>query len=124
MKNAVAYFLVLFYAIAMFKPVLPVLKDFLAHTFTPKLHIVSVHNEKGSKHVHYETAQTATTDTDESKAANKFSSPVSEHVTTTAIVLLTPVVIKKNFFPSNPQFVSVPEINIVAPPPKCTIFFI
>ncbi len=122
MKNAVAYFLCLFYAVAMLKPVLPVLKDFLAHTFTPELHIATVHNENGSKHVHYEIAATATKDADESKNIYKFSDPVSEHVNAMAIVLPAPFTIEDAYLFSYKQDACTSEKNIVVPPPRCNFF--
>jgi hypothetical protein len=54
MKKEFATFLLLCYALVLFKPVLPVLADAFAHVFMEERHMATVHFENGRYHLHLE----------------------------------------------------------------------
>lgn len=78
MKSASAYYLILLYTVAVCKPFLPLVNDFLAHTFWNAAHVEAVHHTHGSNHVHYELKEAAKQEKQDTKA-NKISEPVAVH---------------------------------------------
>ncbi len=54
MKKVLAYILLFSYTTMLFKPVLPSISDFIAHTFWYSRHMATVHYEHGKYHVHYQ----------------------------------------------------------------------
>lgn len=79
MKSAAAYYLILLYAVAVCKPFLPVVSDFLAHTFWNAEHIEAVHHTHGANHVHYELKEAAKQEK-ESTTSHAVSEPVPVHI--------------------------------------------
>lgn len=81
MKSTAAHYLLLIYFIAMCKPVLPLINDFLAHTFWKTEHIVRVHHKNGKDHLHYELKKVSDQNNDDSNSpAPKTSESVSVHI--------------------------------------------
>lgn len=81
MKPTVAYYLLLLYTIAACKPVLPLIKDAVAHAFWNVDHLASVHQHDGNHHVHSEINKASTQDGEEQNTpTSKASEPVSLHV--------------------------------------------
>lgn len=80
-KTIVLYILLLTYATNLVKPVLPYIKDAVAHIFWYTDHLSSVHYENGKYHVHLEALREAKK-TDNSKATvpGKAQQIVSEHM--------------------------------------------
>jgi DNA repair photolyase len=58
MKAAIAYYLMLLYITVMFKPLIPIVKDTIAHTFAEAIHIATVHAIYGSNHLQKEISET------------------------------------------------------------------
>ena len=46
-------------ALSLFKPVMPLVVDGLAHAFWGSVHIATVHKHQGKEHVHYEVKKMA-----------------------------------------------------------------
>jgi hypothetical protein len=59
MKSVSAYYLLLLYTVAICRPVIPLLNDYLAHAFWNAEHLVTVHQHQGTNHVHYELKEAA-----------------------------------------------------------------
>ena len=57
-KWATAYYLLLLYATVALKPALPLISDFLSHTFAETQHIATVHAHHGEHHLEHEMAET------------------------------------------------------------------
>ena len=71
----------LIYITAMCKPVLPLVNDFLSHTFWKTEHIAIVHYENGKNHLHYELKKVNDQNNNDSNSpAPKSSESVSVHV--------------------------------------------
>lgn len=83
MKRAAAYYLLLFYTVALFKPVIPIVSDVLAHQFNKVNHVLQVHQHKGAYHLHQELKETsAGNDETSDNKVLKISEPVSIHIIT------------------------------------------
>ena len=81
MKTTAAHYLLLIYITAMCKPVLPLVNDFIAHTFWKTEHIISVHHENGKDHLHYELKKVSDQNNEDANSpAPKFSECVSIHI--------------------------------------------
>jgi hypothetical protein len=120
MKQLIAYYLIFFYAAALLKPVLPLVKDFIAHTFTQEYHIATVHQHDGSKHVHKEIAETTKQSQNEEKAPKiNTSEPVSVHLFSTQAESCFPLFTDSDI--THSLFLSAltrPVLDKVVPPPR------
>ena len=56
MKATIAYYFLLLYASALFRPAFPLVSDAMSHTFCEAVHISSVHMVYGSQHMQKEVA--------------------------------------------------------------------
>lgn len=56
MKATIAYYFLLLYASALFRPAFPLVSDAVSHTFCEAVHISSVHMVYGSQHMQKEVA--------------------------------------------------------------------
>ncbi len=65
------------YALFMLKPALPVISDFLAHTFYKEIHLKIVHRLNGKEHVHYELCKLSK-EGEKQKATGKWKADTSE----------------------------------------------
>lgn len=59
MRVPIAYYMMLLYFTVMFKPLIPIVKDTIAHTFAEAIHIATVHAIYGSNHLQKELADTS-----------------------------------------------------------------
>lgn len=57
--KALVMMLFFIYALGLIKPVLPLIKDVLAHTFFKTSHMAAVHYENGRYHLHMELSEEA-----------------------------------------------------------------
>lgn len=118
MKFTVAYYLLLFYAAAMLKPVMPLISDFLAHRFAHEHHMATVHHHHGENHVHEELAAAADEQDEKQQPKQKMPDPVSVH---------TLVINNFEFYTWLPASeynidpcpeISKPLLQIIIPPPR------
>ena len=83
MKSATAYYLLLFYIVAVCKPVLPLLGDAYAHEFHEAEHISTIHLVFGQHHASKEfNAATGSDDAASNSSSGKSAEPVSIHIIT------------------------------------------
>ena len=84
MRAPIAYYMMILYFTVMFKPLIPIVKDVLSHTFSEAIHIATVHAIYGSNHLQKELADT-NSDNANSKHQNNVSGEdqVQVHVSTT-----------------------------------------
>jgi hypothetical protein len=83
MKVPIAYYLVLLYATVMFKPLIPIVRDTLSHTFSEAIHLATIHAIYGTNHLEKELSD-STPDNINSKHQNNINTedPVPAHVLT------------------------------------------
>jgi hypothetical protein len=80
-KLTVAYYFLLLYTIAACKPVLPMIKDVVAHAFWNAKHVATVHQHDGGHHVHTEISKAAAEEQEKKDTStSKASDPVSIHI--------------------------------------------
>jgi len=70
MRAPIAYYMILLYFTVMFKPLLPIVRDLISHTFAEAIHVATVHAMYGNNHLQKELAQT-----DDSNSNNKHQGP-------------------------------------------------
>jgi hypothetical protein len=78
MKHPLAYYLLLLYTLAVFKPLLPAVRDGLAHVFWEHQHLNVVHHQHGTNHLDAELKEAAQDTTDSTTLKN--TEPVSLHL--------------------------------------------
>ena len=120
MKIALAYYLLFFYAVALFKPVLPFASDFLAHSFSPQKHLQTVHRDHGAEHVHFEVAKASNDAQHEQNAPRTtFAEPVSVHLLSADESYALPFsALRKRTFPFFISAFTSQFVGVDIPPPK------
>ena len=82
MRSAIAYYMMILYATVMFKPLIPIVKDKLSHTFAEAIHIATVHAIYGADHLQKDVDQTSS-DTANGKHQNSNNEDQAQvHVST------------------------------------------
>jgi hypothetical protein len=119
MKSAAAYYLLLFYAIALLKPVIPFVTDFFSHTFALEQHLSNVHHHDGTSHVHKEIAEGVSQPQDEQKTPSGTFDPVSVHVIAAENYSFHAanedrVILTQRMF----TYFPTPCMRVISPPPK------
>jgi hypothetical protein len=118
-KKVLIMMLLFIYAFGLIKPVLPLVKDVLAHTFFKKSHMATVHYENGRYHLHMELSDEA--QKNESKQNPSFSDNevLVSHIKSDELGL-------QHFFKTiseiNSPYINVStDVNIPMPllPPEC-----
>jgi hypothetical protein len=118
LKSASAYYLLLIYIAAMCKPVLPVVKDVLAHAFWQESHTATVHQKSGEDHVHQEVKDMEGNHTDDSGVPAKFTEPVSVHLLMQYCCnFFYSFAVTDNRLQRVCSF-TAPILNVIIPPPK------
>ena len=107
------------YAFGLIKPVLPLVKDLLAHTFFKTSHMAEVHYENGRYHLHMELNEEA--QKNESKQSTSFSNNdvLASHLKSEELILQP---FFKTISEINSPYVNVSsDVNIPTPllPPEC-----
>lgn len=118
MKTIVAYYFIIFYSVAVCKPVLPLITDYLGHTLWHQKHINTVHHDNGDNHVHYELVGTQE-DKKENYSTNvKSSDPVSVHLASESNTLLPCLLFTTPRPTLRDRGVPFPYIDQLLPPPR------
>ena len=68
-NRAIIFMMLMVYSFGLIKPSLPLIKDFVAHTFFEASHKATVHYEHGRYHIHLELSE-------EAQKSNSTKSPV------------------------------------------------
>jgi hypothetical protein len=74
-------FVLVCYILLLFKPILPIISDAIAHTFYEKQHILLVHEVHGRFHIHQELANVSHQSDNEKSNELKYQSEEYLHVT-------------------------------------------
>ncbi len=98
MKNLLLHIILFSYAIVMFKPAFPYLKDAVNHLIFYKQHMATVHFENGKYHVHAEVTKNAKEDnSNKSLPSSKKENTSTDHIVFTQKIneLTTAIILKK-----------------------------
>jgi hypothetical protein len=119
-KNIVAFYLLIFYLLAVCKPVLPIAFDSLAHFFWKAHHISTVHHHLGKNHTEKQVASAAhheENDANPSKA--KIAEPVSTHVVIENYYIILQTSIAPLAYTSKVYRETSAFLEKYYPPPRC-----
>jgi hypothetical protein len=109
----------LFYTLAMCKPVLPIVSDDLAHIFWKAKHLATVHHHHGDHHAEHEIAEAEQEESaGKQPATTKVSEPVSVHIVIEILYSIPQLTIRKLNFAVNSCDVSALSLDKFYPPPK------
>lgn len=119
MRNTIAYYLLILYSLAVFKPVLPILKDEIAHFFLESYHIATVHQHHGDHHTEAEIAHSAHEDeNDKTPATTKGSEPVSQHIVVNGSFAIQPSFSQLQLYGTNQYTIACLWLDKKYPPPR------
>jgi hypothetical protein len=103
----------------MCKPILPLVRDELAHIFWKAKHLATVHHHHGAHHAEEEVAEAEHEEnTDKQPARTKISEPVSVHIVVETLYAISQPTIHKQKFAVNIYNVSTVSLDKYYPPPK------
>jgi hypothetical protein len=118
-KTTAAYYFLLFYTLALCKPILPLLQDELAHVFWKAQHLATVHHHHGDHHAEIEVAVAGKEENgDRQPPTTKTSEPVSVHIVIELLYGFSQVTIHKQQFALTICNVSTISLDKYYPPPK------
>lgn len=118
MKSASAYYLLLFYITAMFKPLLPAVKDMMAHLFWKEQHINTIHHEHGKDHLHHELTDADNKNEADHNLPTLFSEPVSVHMLFRSTFDFSVILNNQKEYPQVSFLLTNPGVETNIPPPK------
>src|SRR5580700_3010857 len=102
MKKFTAVLLFVCYAMALIRPITPVIGDMLAHTFWRAQHMATVHFENGQYHVHYALQAAAKEDYGNKKPSSvKADETLDTHIVVNNEITLAIDQTRLNFCPYN-----------------------
>ena len=103
----------------MCKPVLPIVKDTVAHILWKAEHLAAVHQHNGNEHVHHEIAK-ATNEDENSQmpGTSKPADPVAAHIAWQSYFSLSPLELQKEKYGTKTFMFSSLSLNKLYPPPK------
>jgi hypothetical protein len=118
-KTTAAFCTLIFYTLAMCKPLLPVIKDEIAHIFWKAHHIATVHHHDGEHHTEEEVATATHEDeSDTHPSTTKLADPVSVHLAAQRDYDLLPPSITEQKFGAGIYKLSTLSLSKHYPPPK------
>jgi hypothetical protein len=118
-KTKPAFYLLIFYTLAMCKPVLPLVQDELAHIFWKAQHIATVHHYHGDHHAEVEIAEAAhEEENNKLPATSKTPEPVSIHITSPIVYNIQQPILQKEKYSIITSNVSTVSLDKHYPPPK------
>lgn len=117
MRAAVAYYMMILYFTVMFKPLIPIIKDKLSHTFAEAIHIATVHAIYGTNHLQKEVDQT-TSDATNGKHQNSNNEDAVYVSANECEFDFCNAMIRENCFTYNPTGIVSGFISRQSPPPK------
>lgn len=122
MKKQLAILLLLCYTLVWLRPLVPVVSNWLAHTFWLSEHITTVHYENGHYHVHYELKEISEDtkgDLPLSSSSKQIDETIQTHLFNSPhrLIIADPSSELYSFLPSEKlQAVFIP---VNSPPPWC-----
>ncbi len=82
MRAAIAYYMILLYFTVMFKPLIPIVKDKLSHTFAEAIHLATVHAVYGANHLQKEVDQSSSDNANDKHQNSNNEDQAQVHVAT------------------------------------------
>ena len=120
MKQLLLHIILFSYAIVMFKPAFPYLKDAVNHLVFYKQHMATVHFENGKYHVHTEVAKNAAED----NSTKNIPTSKKENTATDHVFFINKInedyiikICKKYILPAN-NFLPEEDVENNYPPPR------
>lgn len=107
------------YIVGLIKPTLPVVKDFIAHTFFEASHMATIHYENGRYHLHLELSEEAKTSNTQQGSTFSDNEALFSHLKNDELVFhfYTQTISEINSLYSNvPTDVTIPTPLL---PPEC-----
>lgn len=117
MRAAVAYYMMILYFTVMFKPLIPIIKDKLSHTFAEAIHIATVHAIYGTNHLQKEVDQTSS-DAANGKHQNSNNEDPLHVLANECKFYFCNAMVRENYFICNPTVIISGFISRHSPPPK------
>ncbi len=119
MRAAIAYYMMILYCTVMFKPLIPIVKDKIAHTFAEAIHIATVHAVYGTNHLQKEVDQTSSDSANGKHQSSNTEDQVQVHVSANECKIdLKNVITFQNYFRQNHPGILTGFISKHSPPPK------
>ena len=119
MRAPIAYYMIILYCTVMFKPLIPIVKDMLAHTFAEAIHIATVHAIYGANHLQKEVDQTGSDNTGNKHQSSNTEDQVQVHVSANVCKYNFGNMITSNKFPFYKYCEIIPGfVSKHSPPPK------
>ncbi len=118
MRDTIAYFLLLLYAVVLCKPVLPLLQDAVAHIIWQADHLATVHQNGNDNHAVDEMAHAA--HEEESKTVPSSTKDTEPFCVFLVVDHSFPIIIipEPQFFGAKSYSLSSPFLDKMYPPPK------
>lgn len=116
MMGKLSKFILFFYVLSLLRPAVPMVADFVAHTFYEQEHIMQVHEVRGQFHIHDDIAKNLSHSDQEKGTAASVDMVEYCHAAVVSLSPLHPVVISRVYVPAFPVFSSV-RGDILSPPP-------
>jgi DNA repair photolyase len=82
MRAAIAYYMGILYFTVMFKPLIPIVKDKLSHTFAEAIHLATVHAVYGANHLQKEVDQSSSDNANDKHQNSNNEDQAQVHVST------------------------------------------
>ncbi len=82
LKRATVLLLLFIYAVGVIKPIMPLVKDVLAHSFFKASQVATVHYEKGKYHIHLELIEAKEQNNSQEAPAVSESGCIASHIKT------------------------------------------
>jgi hypothetical protein len=114
-KKQVAILLLVCYSLALAKPLVPVVSDFLAHTFWKSEHLATVHYENGKYHVHLDIEKAGKEQQNDQKKTTEKDSSV--HLNSICDYVFLPRKLSGLLISGKQQIVNTISRTISSPPP-------
>jgi len=119
LRRNITWLVLVSYTLLMFRPVMPVVMDKLAHTFWEQQHMLVVHEVNGKFHVHNELVKaTHQSEKDKQSVAGKYQVEECITVAAPALPVAGAAEVCKNKYPVLKCFYSFCAADLEVPPPR------
>jgi hypothetical protein len=118
MMAKTAKFVLVCYILLMFKPVVPLLSDMIAHTFWEKQHLLLVHEVHGRFHIHQELANAGHQSDHEKSNESKAETEVYLNVAPTVLKVFLSALIHGSYLSFLSNYPVSNHRDASYPPPK------
>lgn len=115
MMSKLSRFILFFYFISLLRPAVPMVADFVAHTFYEQEHIMMVHEVQGQFHIHDEIGKNLS-HSDQEKGTMSYDTVEYCHVSSVSFATVEPEMIRQVCIPGASSL-SETSIDVLSPPP-------